>query len=229
MSLLDRFFRRPDMARARRLVVGLGNPGPDYADTRHNVGFRVAERAAERAGAPFGAPYGRARLAEGAWRGVPFAVALPQTYMNRSGESVVALLRRYGLTAADLLVVVDDLALDPGVLRLRPGGSAGGHNGLSDITDRLGTDAFPRLRVGIGKDFPRGGQVAYVLAPFAPEQLALVEAALPAAAEAALAFVADGLDAAMNRYNGFRPAPPATPPAMPPGAPPEGGPAAAMG
>ena len=212
MSFFRRLFSRPpDVARASRIIVGLGNPGPDYAETRHNVGFRVAERAAERARARFGPDYGRARLAEGAWRGVPFAVGLPQTYMNRSGESVAALLRRYGLTADDVLVVVDDLALDPGVLRLRPGGGDGGHNGLADISERLGTDRYPRLRVGIGKDFPRGGQSEYVLQPFTPEQRALVEVALPTAADAALAFVADGLDAAMNRYNGYKPALPEAP------------------
>ena len=138
-------------------------------------------------------------------RGVPFAVAMPQTYMNVSGESVVAMRRRYGLTASDILVVVDDIALEPGTIRIRPGGSDGGHNGLADITDRLGTDQFPRLRVGIGKDFPRGRQSDYVLKPFSEEQLPLVEAALPAAADAALTFVADGINTAMNRYNSYRP------------------------
>jgi PTH1 family peptidyl-tRNA hydrolase len=215
MSFLRRLFGRPEpepaVARARRLVVGLGNPGPDYAETRHNVGFWVGERVAERARLTFGPDYGRARLAEGSWRGVPFAVGLPQTYMNRSGESVVGLRRRYGLTAADILVVVDDIALDPGVLRLRPGGSDGGHNGLADVAERLGTDQFPRLRVGIGKDFPRGRQADYVLEPFAPEQRALVDAALPTAADAALAFVSDGLNVAMNRFNNFRPTLPEAP------------------
>ncbi len=206
MSLFARLFRpSPPVARARRIIVGLGNPGADYADTRHNVGFWVAERAATQARSAFGSTDGRARLAEGTWRGVPFAVGLPQTYMNRSGESVGALVRRYGLTPADVLVVVDDLALEPGVLRLRPGGSDGGHNGLADITDVLDTDQYPRLRVGIGRDFPRGRQADYVLQPFTTEQRALVDAALPTAAEAALTFVADGLNTAMNRYNGFKP------------------------
>ncbi|HLA64934.1 MAG TPA: aminoacyl-tRNA hydrolase, partial [Rhodothermales bacterium] len=192
MSFLSRLFRStpPPVARARRIIVGLGNPGRDYADTRHNVGFWVAERAAERARAPFGPDFGRAKLAEGSWRGVPFAVGLPQTYMNRSGESAVALLRRYGLEAGDILVVVDDLALDPGVLRLRPSGSDGGHHGLSDIADALDTDQFPRLRVGIGKDFPRGRQADYVLQPFTAEQRLLIDAALPTAADAALTFIA---------------------------------------
>jgi PTH1 family peptidyl-tRNA hydrolase len=194
-----------DVARARRLIVGLGNPGPEYASTRHNVGFMVAERVAERARLKFGPDFGRARLAEGSWRGVPFAVAMPQTYMNVSGESVVALRRRYGLNASDILVVVDDIALDPGMIRIRPGGSDGGHNGLADITDRLGTDQFPRLRIGIGRDFPKGRQSDYVLKPFSPEQWAAVEPALPAAVDAALTFIAEGVSTAMNRYNSYRP------------------------
>jgi PTH1 family peptidyl-tRNA hydrolase len=193
------------VARARRLIVGLGNPGPEYALTRHNVGFMVGERVAERARLKFGPNFGRARLAEGSWRGVPFALAMPQTYMNVSGESVVALRRRYGVTASDILVVVDDIALDPGVLRLRPGGSDGGHNGLADITERLGTDQFPRLRIGIGKDFSRGRQSDYVLQPFTPDQWAAVEPALPVAADAALTFIAEGINTAMNRYNSYRP------------------------
>ena len=191
--------------RARRIIVGLGNPGAEYARTRHNVGFWVAEQVVERARMKFGPDYGRARLAEGSWRGVPFAVGMPQTYMNVSGESVVALRRRYGVTESDILVLVDDIALDPGVIRIRPAGSDGGHNGLADITERLGTDQFPRLRIGVGKDFPRGRQSDYVLQPFTPEQLALVEAALPVAADAALTFIAEGLNTAMNRFNSFRP------------------------
>jgi PTH1 family peptidyl-tRNA hydrolase len=207
LALLRRLLGRPDrdVARARRIIVGLGNPGADYAGTRHNVGFMVAERVVERARLKYGPDYGRARLAEGSWRGVPFAVAMPQTYMNVSGESVVAMRRRYGLTASDILVVVDDIALEPGTIRIRPGGSDGGHNGLADVTERLGTDQFPRLRIGIGKDFPRGRQSDYVLQPFSPEQLPLVEASLPAAADAALTFIADGVNTAMNRYNSFRP------------------------
>ncbi len=196
--------------RARRLIVGLGNPGPDYARTRHNVGFWVAERAIERSRLKLGPDYGRARLAEGSWRGVPFAVAMPQTFMNVSGESVVAMRRRYGLTASDILVIVDDIALDPGAIRIRPSGSDGGHNGLADIIDRLGTDQFPRLRIGVGKDFPRGRQSDYVLQPFTPEQLTLVEAAVPVAADAALTFIADGLNTAMNRFNSYRPPAPET-------------------
>jgi len=212
-SLLRRLTGRPanpgDVARARRIIVGLGNPGADYARTRHNAGFLVAEAVVERARLKYGPDFGRARLAEGSWRGVPFAVAMPQTYMNVSGESVVAMRRRYGLTAADILVVVDDIALDPGVLRIRPGGSDGGHNGLADITERLGTADFPRLRIGVGRDFPRGRQSDYVLQPFTPEQLAVVEAALPLAADAALTFIADGINTAMNRFNRARPDTPA--------------------
>ena len=193
------------MATPNRLIVGLGNPGPKYAGTRHNVGFEVAEAAARRARVALGPFRARTVGGEGSFRARRFAVAMPQGYMNLSGEAVLGLVRYYGLAPADVLVVVDDLALDPGVLRLRASGSDGGHNGLADIQDRLGTDAFPRLRVGIGRDFARGRQADYVLDPFNPAQRVAIDAALPVAADAALTFVTDGLGVAMNRYNGWKP------------------------
>ncbi|GIV59874.1 aminoacyl-tRNA hydrolase [Rhodocaloribacter litoris] len=189
------------MPRTRRLIIGLGNPGEAYAGTRHNVGFMVADAVAEKTGLRLEPARGNVLLGWGSWRGCPFGVAKPMTYMNLSGQAVQALVRRFGLDPGDLLVVYDDLNLPPGKLRLRPGGSAGGHNGVQDIIDRLGTDAFPRLRLGIGHDFPRGGQVDYVLAPFDPEQQRLIEEVLPVACDAALTFVTDGLTTAMNRFN----------------------------
>ncbi len=197
------------MASAKRLIVGLGNPGPAYAATRHNVGFEVAERIAARTRIALGPERARTVGGWGSWRARPFGIALPQTYMNLSGEAVRGLVRAHGLRPEDVLVVVDDIALDVGVLRARPGGSAGGHNGLASIEEALGTDAYPRLRVGVGRDFARGRQADYVLAPFTPEQRALIDEALPVAADAALVWVAEGIGAVMNRFNRYRPAGPA--------------------
>ena len=200
------------MASAKRLIVGLGNPGPTYAATRHNVGFEVAEQVAVRARIALKPERARTIGGWGSWRARSIGVALPQTYMNLSGESVLGLVRYYGLRPEEVLVVVDDLALDVGVLRVRPGGSAGGHNGLISIEEMLGTDAYPRLRVGIGRDFARGRQADYVLAPFTPEQRALIDEALPVAAEAALTWAVEGVQTAMNRYNKYRPEGPASTP-----------------
>lgn len=190
------------MAQARCLIVGLGNPGPAYEGTRHNIGFAVVDALAARAGVALLREKGDVLVGWGRHRGCGFGLAQPQTYMNRSGSAVLALVRRYGLSAAELLVVVDDLNLEPGRLRLRAGGSAGGHNGVQDVIDSLGTDAFPRLRIGIGSAFPRGGQVDYVLAPFAEAERPVIDAAVEQACEAALLFACEGTVTAMNRHNG---------------------------
>lgn len=190
------------MASSKRLIVGLGNPGADYVNTRHNIGFDVVDAVAERVNAaPFEHDRGNTMVTTGRYRGYSFLLAKPLTYMNRSGNAVRILLNRYKLSDQDLLVVYDDIALDVGALRLRPKGSAGGHNGMQDIIRLLGTDQFARLRFGVGSDFPRGGQVGYVLAPFSSEQVAEVEAAVPRAVDAVLTFVRDGITTAMNRHN----------------------------
>lgn len=193
------------MARAKRLIVGLGNPGPEYDGTRHNVGFDVARAVAARTRIGLEPLPGNSMGGWGSWRARPFGVALPMTYMNLSGEAVKALVRAHSLEPADVLVVVDDLALDAGVLRLRKGGSDGGHNGLKSIQALLKTDQFPRLRVGIGRDFPRGRQADYVLEAFTPEQQHLVDQAIPVAVRQALTWVVDGVQTAMTRFNKWRP------------------------
>ena len=208
--------------RATRLVIGLGNPGPDYAGTRHNAGFEVVDRLADRLGAALDAEaafsvVGEARLpaddpatdaaapaasGAGAADGPPMlALAKPLTFMNRSGRAVAGLLDRYGLAPDQMLVVYDDLALEIGALRLRPKGSHGGHNGIRDIIGALGSTEFPRLRVGVGNSFPPGGQVDFVLSPFADDERDAADAAFDEAAEAAVTFARDGLAAAMNRHN----------------------------
>lgn len=189
------------MPKPKRLIVGLGNPGPDYDGTRHNIGYEVADAVADHAGVTFEHARGDVFLGWGRVRSFPFGVAKPLTYMNRSGKAVKTLLGVHHLATQDMLVIVDDINLDPGRLRIRPSGSAGGHNGLQDIIDRLGHDDFPRLRFGIGSDFPRGGQVDYVLSRFAPEERPLIDEAVQRAREAAEAFVCEGVTTVMNRFN----------------------------
>lgn len=224
MSWLSRLFGRPTASPppprpVSRLIVGLGNPGPDYVETRHNAGFMALDRLADRLGVGFETEAAQAVCGEAALPPdadadpaadappdgdrQPAAVALakPLTFMNRSGPAVAALLRRYGLSPADFLLVYDDLALPLGALRLRGKGSAGGHNGVQSVIDTLGTDEFPRLRVGVGNSFPPGGQVDFVLSPFDDAEREAAEAGLDEAASAALTFARDGLTAAMNRHN----------------------------
>ena len=189
------------MANAARLVVGLGNPGEEYKDTRHNIGFAVADALAAKARTSFDETEAQSLLGWGSVRGRRFGVAKPFTYMNRSGEAVRGLARRYGLDPSEILVVVDDIALPPGAVRLRPHGGDGGHNGLEDIISRLGSDRFPRLRIGIGDDFRRGHQADYVLSPFSAEEEPLISEAIVQARDAAVAFITDGVETAMNRYN----------------------------
>jgi PTH1 family peptidyl-tRNA hydrolase len=180
-----------------RLLVGLGNPGREYTGTRHNIGFMVLDRMAAAAGAQF--------RAEKKWQ-AEVAVAgdvwlcKPQTYMNLSGESVGALARFHKIDPAAVLVVLDDMALPLGRLRFRERGSAGGHNGLQNILDHLGTQDVPRLRIGIGPADP-GAATNHVLGRFAVDERPLVEQALDRAVEAIQFAQSQDLPAAMNRFN----------------------------
>ena len=185
------------------LIVGLGNPGAQYAATRHNIGFQVADMLAERLNVSFQSHSNTAsQLAQAVHQTVPFWIAKPQTYMNRSGHAAQALCTQADLDPSKMLVIVDDLHLDTGQLRLRPKGSSGGHNGLQDIANRLETTHFPRLRIGIGQNYAPGAQSDYVLAPFSSQQEPVIEDARIKACNAVLRTVNDGLTAAMNRYNG---------------------------
>ena len=182
------------------LVVGLGNPGREYENTRHNVGFHVVDALAEQLNVSFDHEHD-ALVGTGSYKNRTVALALPLTYMNRSGDAVAALCRHFDLSADEILVAVDDLDLPVGTIRLRPKGSSGGHNGLQHIAERLGTTAFPRLRVGIGDDFADGNQVDYVLSPFTDEQRPHVEEAIEDGVGAVLALIREDLDTAMNQYN----------------------------
>lgn len=182
------------------LVVGLGNPGPDYADTRHNVGFRVVDALADRLRVSFERAYD-ALLGWGQYKNRQIGLAKPLTFMNRSGDAVGPLCEQNELSPSNLIVVVDDLHLPVGTIRLRPDGSSGGHNGLQHVAQRLGTTTFPRLRIGIGNDFASGEQVDYVLSPFTSEQESEIQDAVDDAVEAVLTTVREDLDTAMNRFN----------------------------
>jgi peptidyl-tRNA hydrolase, PTH1 family len=188
------------MASSIRLIVGLGNPGPEYEANRHNVGYRVADAVAERTRIELRRK-GQSMVGWGKWRGRPLGVARPLTFMNRSGSAVAELVRKRGLSPEDILIVVDDLNLDVGRLRIRGSGGTGGHNGLQDILDELDSDAFARIRIGVGSDFPRGRQADYVLSDFSEDELKLIEPVTERATEAALTFVSDGLTTAMNRFS----------------------------
>ncbi|MEW6750061.1 MAG: aminoacyl-tRNA hydrolase [Candidatus Latescibacterota bacterium] len=182
-------------------IVGLGNPGERYARTRHNIGFLAVEQLACPGGTPWGLEVecqARVRTAMLGERRV--LLVQPQTYMNRSGAAVRALAARFGCPPGDLLVVLDDFLLDFGRLRFRRGGSDGGHNGLASILEALGTQAVPRLRVGIGQPSPQTSAIDYVLSPFGPDEP--VSALAAEAAQAAAFCVEAGIEAAMNRYNG---------------------------
>jgi len=183
-----------------KLIVGLGNPGRPYAQTRHNAGFRVVDRLARRWQIGLTRQKFSAQMGDGTIAGHHVILLKPTTWMNRSGQAVAEASRFYKLALEDLLVISDDLDLPIGRIRLRAGGSAGGHKGLADIIACLGTDEFARLRVGIGRP-DDGDAVDYVLSPFRPEQLAIAQQAEARAAEAAETWTAQGIQAAMNKYN----------------------------
>ncbi|SHF59563.1 peptidyl-tRNA hydrolase [Fodinibius roseus] len=183
------------------VIIGLGNPGRKYAGTRHNIGFRFIDTLAETMSVRMGPGKGPFHVGKGRHAGHNVYLAKPTTYMNNSGDAVQQLLNWYKEDAANCLVCYDDLDLEIGTIRLRPGGSAGGHNGIKDIIQKLGTDAFPRLRIGIGNDFPRGQQVQYVLSPFSEEEQDIMISTVDKAIDASYTFVRDGIDEAMNNFN----------------------------
>lgn len=183
----------------RSLVVGLGNPGPRYDGTRHNVGFACIDLLAERAGVRLSDKRQHALIGEGSLAGARVVLAKPRTFMNASGLAARYLLDRYGLRAERMLVVYDDMDLPLGALRVRAQGSSGGHNGLNSINAEVGTSAYPRVRIGIGR--PAHGAIEHVLARFTREEQAVVDEALARAADAVEAWLTEGIDAAMNRFN----------------------------
>jgi len=184
-----------------KLVVGLGNPGSKYDGTRHNVGFAAVDLLARRHGASWeSAPRGIEALVA-RWRAGDVVLAKPLTYMNLSGTAVVGLLQFYKIEVPDMLVVVDEVQLETGRIRVRPEGSAGGHNGLKSVIASLGTLAFPRMRIGVGRGDDRRDLADHVLARFESTERDVIAEAIERAADAAELFVTDGPAVAMNRYN----------------------------
>jgi PTH1 family peptidyl-tRNA hydrolase len=191
-----------------KIVLGLGNPGAAYRSTRHNVGFWVLDHLARRAGVEFrvaGLFRRHAWIAEIGSAGTVLALAKPRTFMNRSGRAGEALLRRYRALPEELLVVHDDADLELGRLRLRPGGGDGGHNGVRSLIEALGSGGFPRLRLGVrGEGRDDRDLAGYVLDSFPRDEFPIARELSELAADAVRVVCADGLEAAMNRYNGRR-------------------------
>lgn len=182
------------------LFIGLGNPGERYRRTRHNLGFRVVDRLSERLGAQMQKGAGSYRIAQTEIGAEPAILAEPLTYMNRSGIAVFDLVNRYDVPLSRTMVVCDDIHLPFGRLRIRSGGSDGGHNGLASVVRYLCDDAFPRLRMGIGT--PAGGDVIqFVLSPFSREEKTLVEKMVDRSVDALIKIVEHGLEKAMSEYN----------------------------
>ena len=185
-----------------KIVVGLGNPGAEYANTPHSVGFETVDAIASAAGVA----WVEKRQYKCLWARVSIAgtscvLVKPQTYMNLSGESVAPIVRYQNATAADLVVVQDDIDLALGRLRIRKGGSCGGHNGIRNVIERLGTPDFARLKLGVGKD--RSDVIAHVLGKFDPVSRKIMDREVAEAVKAVIAIVRDGPDRAMNLFNGF--------------------------
>ncbi|AQT67327.1 Peptidyl-tRNA hydrolase [Anaerohalosphaera lusitana] len=183
-----------------RMIVGLGNPGSKYRGTRHNVGFDVIDMLAQRLAVDVKQKKFGALLGESFYEGKKLILVKPQQFMNRSGQVVATAAGFYKLPLENLIVITDDLALEPGVVRLRPKGSAGGHNGLADIIRKLHSQEFPRLRVGIGQSEVIE-TVSYVLGKPAPEQKEPLEKAKKDALAATLCWVDEGISNAMNKFN----------------------------
>lgn len=187
----------------RWLVVGLGNPVPAYAGTRHNVGRDVVELLSGRLGAPLGSHRTGARVADTFDRpgGTPISLVVPSGYMNTLGNGVQRVLSFYSVPSERMLVVHDDLDLPLGTLKLKLGGGSGGHNGLRDVTNKVGGPQYPRVRIGIGRPPGRQDPADYVLRPFAKKDREIVDVTVHEAADAILLVVEQGLEAAQNRFH----------------------------
>lgn len=188
-----------------KLVVGLGNPGQEYASDRHNLGYRVVDALAARHGLGFERHQGKLHLAVGEIAGHPVVLAKPRTFMNLSGTAVARASRQYGVRPEEILVIYDDLDLPLGRLRLRPTGGSGGHKGMRSIIDVLGTQSFARLRLGIGRPSGRKDPADYVLEPFTREEEAVVAEVVQQASEAVESYLAEGIVAAMEQFNRLAP------------------------
>lgn len=183
------------------VVLALGNPGSRYEQTRHNIGWLVADAVVERLRGAWGPGRGDFYVAEVSWRGRKAAVVKPTTYMNLSGNAAVQALRLYDSTPAEMLVLVDEIQFPTGRIQLKGSGSDGGHNGLASLIFSLDTLDFPRLRCGVGRDFGPGGMADYVLSPFPNEERVIVEEMIAKGRDAVMEWIANGTSRAMNMIN----------------------------
>ena len=191
------------------LIVGLGNPGRGYANNRHNVGFICLNHFAQKQGIQFDKKQCKARVGLGEVTGSKVVIARPQTYMNKSGQSVSLLVKKFNISPDNLLVIHDDLDLPSGKIRIRQGGSSGGHKGVGSIITELGSQDFVRIRVGIGRpvknedstEFSEDEIINYVLSDFTPDEKQAITQVIPRVSEAILCLLTEGLTTAMNKYN----------------------------
>lgn len=186
------------------LIIGLGNPGTEYAATRHNIGFDMVTYLSDKYRIPLRGKEGRAIVGKGFIEGQKVMLAQPQTYMNLSGESVRALVDFYKLTEEELVIIYDDISLPVGQVRIRPKGSAGGHNGIKSIIQHLGTQEFPRIKIGVGDKPANGDLVKHVLGRFGKEEDARIRDVFELAEKGLLAMLQGDLAAAMNQVNGIK-------------------------
>lgn len=185
------------------LIAGLGNPGKEYENTRHNVGFAALDLIAEKLGTKINKVKFKGLLGEANYEGKKLLLLKPHTYMNLSGESVKDAVNFYKIPLENLIVIYDDMDLPVGRLRIRAKGSSGGHRGMDSIIYQLASDNFPRIRIGIGRPEGERDAVHHVLGKFYGEELEKIKAAIETAAEAALLIVSEDVNEAMNKYNGF--------------------------
>ena len=183
------------------LIVGLGNPGKEYRDTRHNIGFMVLDRLAERFNESFTRTQSKALMTDFRYRGHRIYLAKPQTFMNASGQSTAALVRFYKIPMENLMVVYDDVDLPFETMRMKPSGGSAGHRGMKNIIQQFGANDFPRLRLGVGRSFGSKQAADYVLKPFSKEESEFLNHYIDRAADAVLAFIDDGIQRAMTEYN----------------------------
>lgn len=185
-----------------KIIVGLGNPGAQYENTPHSVGFEAVDRIAASAGVAWEEKRQfKCLMAKVFVGGEPVLLIKPQTFMNLSGGSVAPVVKYHNCTSADLTVIQDDIDLAAGRLRIRKGGSCGGHNGVRNIIERMGTQDFVRVKIGVGKD--KANVIGHVLGKFSPAMRRMMDEVVAVSANAALKTVAEGADKAMNEYNGF--------------------------
>ncbi|OGN93115.1 MAG: aminoacyl-tRNA hydrolase [Chloroflexi bacterium RBG_13_50_21] len=184
------------------IIAGLGNPGRKFEHNRHNIGFMLLNRLSNKLKESFGKVEAKALVCKANYQGERIILVKPQTYMNNSGMSVSSLVRFYQVSLENLLVTYDDVDLPFGVLRLRPSGGSGGQNGMQSIIERLGTEDFPRMRIGTGRPPGRMDAADYVLQDFTAQETELLNDILDRGVEAVLTFISSGMDMAMNAFNG---------------------------